>query len=107
MLTTITVPGNVHDSVSFFEAYNVYENIKMKLRTSVLDAGQTPAICNNNRQQSKNYSALSRPMTKKDILRNTNLSMKQENIYICPMGCVLKHGTTSRDAIKVIKLKTV
>ncbi len=47
VLTTITAPGNVHDSVSFFEAYNVLsEKYKDEIKNICLDAGyNNSAIC--------------------------------------------------------------
>ncbi len=46
MLTTITAPGNVHDSVSFFEKLIMLsEKYKDEIKNICLDAGYNSAIC--------------------------------------------------------------
>ncbi len=85
VLTTITAPGNVHDSVSFFEAYNVLsEKYKDEIKNICLDAGyNNSAICkiitDNNQKIIVPYH---RPITKKDILRNMNISMMNKKTFI-------------------------
>ncbi len=92
VLTTITAPGNVHDSMmSFFEAYNVLsEKYKDEIKNICLDAGyNNSAICkiiiDNNQKIIVPYH---RPMTKKGYFKKYEyIYDEQENIYICPMGC--------------------
>ncbi|MGI6510512.1 MAG: IS1182 family transposase [Erysipelotrichaceae bacterium] len=104
VLTAVTVPGNIHDSVSFYEGYDVLvEKYKDEVRNVCLDAGyNNSAICktimDNNQTIIVPYH---RPMTKKGYYKKYEFIYdEEENIYICPMGCVLKYSTTSREGYR-------
>ena len=61
-----TVPGNVHDSASFFQAYNhLMEHFKGTIENISLDAGYiTPAICKQILEDNMTpYMPYKRPMT--------------------------------------------
>lgn len=85
VLTTVTVPGNIHDSVSFFEAYNVLsKKYKDQIKNICLDAGyNNSAICKTITENSQKIIVpYHRPMTKKDTSGNTNLSMMNRKTSI-------------------------
>ncbi|WP_416259528.1 transposase, partial [Holdemanella biformis] len=73
VLAVTTVPGNVHDSVSFFDAYEELINGKYGylIKNVSLDAGyMTPAICRAIVQNDQiPYMPYKRPMTKKGFFK--------------------------------------
>lgn len=101
VIETYVVPGNIHDSVSFVEAY---QHMKDKygdlIKNISLDAGyKTPAICktiiDNNQTP---YMPYKRPMTKKGYYKKYEFIYdKDNNQYTCPNQKILKYTTTSRD----------
>ncbi len=103
----VTVPGNVHDSVSFFEAYHLLqEKYKDQIKKMVLDAGYyTPAICREilmNGQ--KIYVPYKRPMTKKGYFKKYDYVYDEQlDIYICPNDKDLKYTTTNREGYREYK----
>ena len=79
------VPRNVHDSVSFFEAYNVMDNkFHDQIKNVCLDAGYvTQAICKTVLDDGRKiYVPYKRLMTKKDILRNMNTFIMKNTTVI-------------------------
>ena len=101
-----TVPGNIHDSVSFFEAYEELNQKYEGIKNVCLDAGyNTPAvikeISDNGQQAVLPYHS---PMTKKGYLKKREFEYDRErDYYVCPMGCVLEHRTTDRTGYKQYK----
>ena len=107
VLEVKTVPGNVHDSVSFFDAY---EELNQKYGKSIknisLDAGYvTPAIC---REIYKNeqtpYMPYKRPMTKKEFLKKYEYVYDEYyDFYICPNNKTLSYTTTTKEGYRQYK----
>ena len=109
VLTAITVPGNVHDSVSFYQAYNVVnDKYRGKIRNVCLDAGYNVshicrAIYQNDQQPILPYH---RPMGKKDGIKKKEFKYDQEtDRYICPQGCILEYVTTTREGYRHYRCK--
>ena len=102
-----TVPGNVHDSVSFFDVYPVLsEKFKGKIQNLVLNAGYvTPAICRAVLQAGqKLYVPYKRPMTKKGFFRKYDYVYDEAyNCYICPQIKLLEYVTTNRNGYREYK----
>ena len=102
-----TVPGNVHDSVSFFDVYPVLsEKFKGKIQNLVLDAGYvTPAICRAVLQAGqKLYVPYKRPMTKKGFFRKYDYVYDEAyDCYICPQIKLLEYVTTNRNGYREYK----
>lgn len=108
VLNVVTVPGNVHDSVSFFDAYEklMNGNFGSLIKNVSLDAGYlTPAICReiiNNGQVP--YMPYKRPMTKKDFLKKYEYVYDEEyDQYICPNNKLLTYTTTTREGYRQYK----
>ncbi len=87
ILCHVTVPGNVHDSVSFFDAYEIL-NERYKVKNIVLDAGyKTPAIA---KEVSAHDQILYLPYTRPKGQRRETFSKKgftydkEKGCYICP-----------------------
>ena len=107
VLTVITMPGNVHDSVAFFDAYEKL-NIRFpgQIKNICLDAGYiTPAICkeilDNGQEAFMPYKA---PMTKKGFFKKYEYVYDEEyDIYICPNNETLYYSTTTRDGYRQYK----
>ena len=107
VLLNTTVPGNVHDSVSFYEAYNVLNNkYKDKIKNICLDAGYVnPAICRkiikSNQVPLMPYK---RPMTGKDLFKKYEYVYDEyKDCYICPNNEILEYNTTSKNGYKQYK----
>jgi len=107
VLTVHTVPGNVHDSVSFYEAYEkLNESFGDIIKDICLDAGyKTPpilkTITDNNQIPFMPYK---RPMTKDGFFRKYEFIYdEKEDQYICPNGKKLKYTTTDRTGYKEYK----
>ena len=104
VLGSICVPGNVHDSVSFFDAYNVLnKKFPDQIKNVCLDAGYvTPAICRKVLTDEKTlYVPYKRPMTKKGYFKKYEYIYDEDNnCYICPNKKILKYTTTNREGYK-------
>ena len=108
VLAVTTVPGNVHDSVSFFDAYEELINGKYGylIKNVSLDAGyMTPAIC---RAIVKNdqvpYMPYKRPMTKKGFFKKYEYVYDEEyDCYLCPNDKILMYTTTTRNGYRQYK----
>lgn len=110
VLASVTVPGNVHDSVSFYEAYNVLEEkFKDRIKNVCLDAGYNVghicrAIYKNGEQPVLPYH---RPMGEKKAIRKADFQYDEESdSYICPQGCILEYVTTNRDGYRQYRCKS-
>lgn len=109
VLANTTVPGNIHDSVSFDDCYNlVMSRFGEEIENISLDAGYvTPWICReiiDNMQMP--IMPYKRPMTKKGYMRKNEYYY--DNIgdcYICPEGQVLEYSTTDRNGYQIFKSK--
>lgn len=104
---TLCVPGNVHDSVSFFSAYNVLnEKFKGQIKNMCLDAGYiTPAICKTILEHGqKMYAPYKRPMTKKGYFKKYEYVYDEAyDCYLCPNDKVLEYSTTNKSGYKEYK----
>lgn len=102
-----TVPGNVHDSVSFFDVYqDLQERYSDQIQNLVLDAGYiTPAICRivlKNGQ--KLYIPYKRPQTKKGFFKKYEYVYDEYyDCYICPNAKLLEYVTTNRNGYREYK----
>ncbi len=104
VLAIITVPGNVHDSVSFYKAYNVINSkFREKIKNVCLDAGYNVShICRaiylNGQTPILPYH---RPMGVGNAIRKKDFIYEESSdSYICPQGCVLKYVTTTREGYR-------
>ncbi|WP_290140266.1 IS1182 family transposase [uncultured Dubosiella sp.] len=95
-----TFPGNMHDSVTFFETYeSIPEEIRENIHQIALDAGyKTPGIARFlEKREVIAYLPYKRPMTKKGYFKKSEYEYDAEkNQYICPNGEVMKYTTTNR-----------
>ena len=106
VLSNITIPGNVHDSVSFYKAYEqLNQRFRYQIENICLDAGYiTPAICkeiiSNGHTPLMPYK---RPMTKKGFFRKYEYVYDEYfDCYICPNNEELKYSTTDKTVIRYI-----
>lgn len=101
-----TVPGNVHDSVSFFPAYNKLLDTISGIENVCLDSGyKIPAIIreiiNNNQTP---YLPYKRPMTKKGFFKKYEYVYDEAyDCYICPNEKLLEYSTTNKQGYKEYK----
>ena len=107
VLAKTTTPGNIHDSVAFFEAYTLLnENFKDKIKNICLDAGYVNnAICReiilNNQTPLMPYK---RPMTGKGLFKKYEYAYDEYyDCYVCPNNKVLSYSTTDRNGYKQYK----
>lgn len=106
VLSHETVPGNIHDSVSFFPAYEKLMDTIEGIENICLDAGyKTPAIIreiiNNGHTP---YLPYKRPMTKKGFFpKREYVYDEQYDCYICPNDKLLEYTTTNRQGYKEYK----
>ena len=107
VISKYTTPGNVHDSVAFFEAYNILnENFKEKIKNVCLDAGYVnPAICReiiiNGHTPLMPYK---RPMTGKGLFKKYEYVYDEYyDCYICPNYEILPYVTTDKNGYKQYK----
>lgn len=106
VLSTTTIPGNIHDSTSFFEAYSVLNSKYDGIRNISLDAGYiTPAICktifDNNQIP---YMPYKRPMTKKGLFKKHEYVYDETyDCYICPNEKLLLYTRTIREGYRQYK----
>ena len=99
-------PGNVHDSVSFFDAYEIL-NERYKVKNIVLDAGyKTPAIA---KEVSDHEQILYLPYTRPKGQRRETFSKKEftydkdNDIYLCPNDQALRYSTTDKRGYRIYK----
>lgn len=107
VLAKTTTPGNIHDSVAFFEAYTLLnEKFKDKIKNICLDAGYVNnAICReiilNNQTPLMSYK---RPMTGKGLFKKYEYAYDEYyDCYVCPNNKVLSYSTTDRNGYKQYK----
>ena len=106
ILCHVTVPGNVHDSVSFFDAYEIL-NERYRVKNIVLDAGyKIPAIA---KEVSDHQQILYLPYTrpkgqKKETFSKKEFTYDSENdCYICPNKETLTYSTTDKRGYRIYK----
>ena len=107
VLASITTPGNVHDSVAFFKAYNILnEKFKEQIKNVCLDAGYVkPAICReiilSGHEPLMQYK---RPMTGKCLFKKYEYVYDEYyDCYICPNNEILSYTTTDKNGYKQYK----
>jgi transposase len=102
-----TVPGNVHDSVSFFPAYEkLLGKYGSEIKNVCLDSGyKTPAIAREIIEDGKTpYFPYKRPMTKEGFFKKYEYVYdEQYDCYLCPHDKVLSYATTDRLGYKHYK----
>ncbi len=107
VLAKTTNPGNVHDSVAFFEAYNVLnKKFKDKIKNICLDAGYVnPAICREIILSGHTpLMPYKRPMTGKGLFKKYEYVYDEHyDCYICPNNEVLTYATTDKKGYKQYK----
>ena len=106
ILCHVTVPGNVHDSVSFFDAYEIL-NERYRVKNIVLDAGyKIPAIA---KEVSDHQQILYLPYTrpkgqKKETFSKKEFTYDSENdCYICPNKETLTYSATDKRGYRIYK----
>ena len=109
VLAHTTVPGNTHDSVSFFDCYNLLNSrFEETIEYISLDAGYvTPAICkiiiDNEQIPIMPYK---RPMTKKGFFRKYEFVYDEAfDCYICPENKILNYSNTNKKGYREYKSK--
>ena len=102
-----TIPGNIHDSVSFFNVYEILNNkFKDTIKNVCLDAAYaTPAICKtiieNGQTPLMPYTA---PKTGKGLYKKYEYAYDEYyDCYICPNNKTLKYTTTDKKGYKQYK----
>ncbi len=107
VISSTVVAGNIHDSTSFFEAYNVLNNkYPNMIKNICLDAGyKTPAISraifNNNQTP---YMPYTRPRTKKGYLKKNDFVYDETyDCYICPSNKILNYYSTTKEGYRTYK----
>ena len=107
VLAKTTTPGNTHDGVAFFKAYNILnEKFKDKINNICLDAGYvTPAICReiilNGHTPLMPYK---RPMIGKELFKKYEYVYDEYyDCYICPNNKILSYSTTDKNGYKQYK----
>lgn len=107
VINVTTVPGNIHDSVSFFYGYNeVIKKFGEKILNFVMDAAyKTPAICRRLVKDGKNfYAPYTRPKSKKGYFKKSDYVYDETyDQYICPNSKLLYYGTTNKQGYRVYK----
>ena len=110
VLISSTVPGNVHDSSSFYEPYRLLnERYPEEIAKVVLDAGYNVSPICREIYRNKQIPVLpySRPKGKKEGIRKIDFSYDEEkDCYICPLGCILEYATTNREGYRQYKCKS-
>lgn len=105
VLAYYTVPGNIHDSSSFFDVYNDL-NSRYTLSNIAPDAGyKTPAILkkiiDNHQIPLLPYT---RPKTKSGYFKKWEYKYDESSdVYICPNSKVLKYSITDRKGYSIYK----
>ena len=108
VLTVKTVPGNIHDSVSFFDAYEqlMDGDYAGQIKNVSLDAGYlSPAVCREILENGQEpYMPYKRPMTKRGFFKKYDYVYDEEyDCYICPDAKVLNYTTTTREGYRQYK----
>lgn len=107
MIGVKTFPGNVHDSVSFFDTFeSIPETLRNQIENIALDAGyKTAAIAKYLEEAGITaYLPYKRPMTKKGYFRKKEYFYDREkDEYICPNGEKLTYTTTNRSGYREYK----
>lgn len=107
VLVSTIHPGNIHDSVAFFEAYNILNNkFKDKIKNVCLDAGYVnPAICREIILSGHTpLMPYKRPMTGKGLFKKYEYVYDEYyDCYICPNNEVLLYSTTDKNGYKQYK----
>ena len=108
VLTVKTVPGNIHDSVSFFDAYEqlMDGDYAEQIKNVSLDAGYlSPAVCREILENGQEpYMPYKRPMTKRVFFKKYDYVYDEEyDCYICPDAKVLNYTTTTREGYRQYK----
>ena len=97
----------MHDSVSFFPAYQILsDKYKDQIKNICLDAGYiTPAICKTILEhKQKMYAPYKRPMTKKGFFKKHEYVYDEGyDWYICPSIKTLKYSNTNKLGYKEYK----
>lgn len=105
ILAYSTVPGNVHDSVSFYNAYEKL-NEKYEVNNICLDAGyKTPAIAREvDKHDQKLYLPYVRPKgNKKGIIKKDFIYDSENDVYICPQNEKLSYFITDNKGYRLYK----
>jgi len=102
-----TIPGNIHDSVSFFSVYiKLNEKYKDKIKNICLDSAYaTPAITReiilNEQTPLMPYV---RPRTKKGNFKKYEYAYDEYfDCYVCPNNETLEYSTTDKNGYKIYK----
>ena len=107
VVLSLCVPGNVHDSVSFFPAYHLLnKKYKDQIKNLCLDAGYiTPAVCKTILEhKQKMYAPYKRPMTKKGFFKKYEYVYDERyDCYICPNIKLLEYSNTNKLGYKEYK----
>lgn len=106
VLTSKTVPGNIHDSVSFIEAYQEVREQFKEIKNVGVDSGyKVPAIAREIiKSGQKPYLPYKRPMTKKGNFKKYDYVYDEEyDCYLCPNDKVLKYSTTNKNGYREYK----
>lgn len=102
-----TFPGNIHDSVSFFETFDsIPEELADRIKNIALDAGyKTPAVARYLEDKGITaYLPYKKPMTKKGFFRKKEYVYNPEDDeYICPGKEKLTYVTTNRTGYREYK----
>ncbi len=107
VLANTTNPGNVHDSVAFFEAYSILNSkFKDQIKNVCLDAGYVnSAICREITLTGHTpLMPYKRPMTGKGFFKKHEYVYDEYyDCYICPNNEILNYATTDKNGYKLYK----
>lgn len=107
VLVKKTIPGNIHDSVSFFDVYSILKDkFGDKIKNICLDAAYaTPAICREIISNSHTpLMPYTRPKTKEGFFKKYEYAYDEYyDCYICPNNEVLNYYTTDRNGYRIYK----
>ena len=102
-----TVPGNVHDSTSFFRPYEkMLRKYGDDIQNMALDTGyNVPAICKRISDDGKKmFAPYQRARGQKGQIKKKEFEYDKEyDYYICPVGQILKYSTTDREGYRQYK----
>lgn len=99
-------PGNIHDSVLFFDLYEQITGKFPQARYIVADAGyKTPAICKKVLEDGRvAVLPYKRPMNKKGFFKSYEYVYDEYyHCVLCPNNQVLPYQTTTRDGYRQFK----
>ena len=107
VLAHTTNPGNIHDSVAFFEIYNILNSkFKDQIKNVCFDAGYVnPAICREIILSGHiPLMPYKRPMTRKGLFKKYEYVYDEYyDCYICPNNEILPYHTTDKKGYKKYK----